>query len=460
MIGGLTAGFLLGTPTIFTQFAFLLQSMNFYSSKYKDMAVAKLPLLEKLESFFTFYIGLIAPERIVLVLLIIGAAMILFLRRWRRQVPYLLVGLLFFVSKPLDLVRAAHHIALWIPFYSLICSLPLAMVTDWAERWNRRVSLPLAFLTVAVLFAVVQNDTYCPLVLKDLMRAHTERAQHILESTEWLRGHTPTNTKIMVAQNCFGPENFYQWYRWMQISVPALTQDGRTYITWWGEQSALKGLSGLVCMSREDTPYLTVWNLSKPGSGTDPLHDQRFRPVRTFGSGVYAIHLLAFGDESRVFDKQETQPEIEAASGTGKPSPPMAVSVSPSTGRGAAQTFAFTFSDQGGADNIVSAQMEVNPVLTQSAACYVYYERASDTIQLAGDSGKFTTMLSPGTSGTQQNRQCTLDGGASSISRSGKSLTIKLALSFKISGEKKIYMEARNNALDSGWVQQGDWIVP
>jgi hypothetical protein len=148
--------------------------------------------------------------------------------------------------------------------------------------------------------------------------------------------------------------------------------------------------------------------------------------------------------------------------GGGAPSPPTAVSVSPNAGSGSAQTFAFVFSDPNGAANIVSTQMDVNATLTAAGACYLYYGRASNSIQLANDGGSFGAALTIGSAGTQQNSQCIVDAGASSVNLSGNTLTVNLALSFKpaFAGAKNVYMEAQNATLDSGWAQRGTWMVP
>ena len=148
--------------------------------------------------------------------------------------------------------------------------------------------------------------------------------------------------------------------------------------------------------------------------------------------------------------------------GGGTPQPPSAVSVTPASGSGSSQTFAFVFSDTAGAADIASIQLDINAALTAAGACYLYYGRASNQIQLANDSGSFGAPLTVGTAGTTQNSQCTLDAGASSVMLSGNTLTLNVALSFKpaFTGAKNIYMEVQNATLDSGWSKQGTFSVP
>ena len=78
------------------------------------------------------------------------------------------------------------------------------------------------------------------------------------------------------------------------------------------------------------------------------------------------------------------------------------------------------------------------------------------------DSGVSHAPLTIGSTGTAQNSQCSINAGASSLSMSGTTLTLNLALSFtpSFAGSKNMYMETQNATLASGWVQRGTWIVP
>jgi hypothetical protein len=143
-------------------------------------------------------------------------------------------------------------------------------------------------------------------------------------------------------------------------------------------------------------------------------------------------------------------------------SAPAAVSVTPNSGNGAAQTFAFTFSDGNGAADISSAQIDISATLSVTGACYLYYPRGLNEIYLASDAGVWQGPLPLGSSGMLENSQCTLDVGASSASMAGNTLTLNLALSFTagFAGAKHVYMEVENATYDSGWSAYGIWTVP
>jgi hypothetical protein len=77
------------------------------------------------------------------------------------------------------------------------------------------------------------------------------------------------------------------------------------------------------------------------------------------------------------------------------------------------------------------------------------------------DSGfSYAGSVQPGIAGTVSNSQCIVDGGASSVSRSGNNLTITLSLTFRpgFAGAKNLYMDVVNNANAlSNWQAKSSW---
>ena len=143
--------------------------------------------------------------------------------------------------------------------------------------------------------------------------------------------------------------------------------------------------------------------------------------------------------------------------------PPTPVSVTPNSGSGLSQTFAFVFSDPAGAADIASAQIVINGAFGGTNSCYMaFLAGGSKLLYLASNAGAFQSPLTIGSAGTLQNSQCAVNLGASSVSLSGNTLTLNLAMSFTpaFAGAKSIYMLVNNAALNSGWVVNGTWIVP
>jgi hypothetical protein len=153
---------------------------------------------------------------------------------------------------------------------------------------------------------------------------------------------------------------------------------------------------------------------------------------------------------------------VTSGGGGGSNGPPAPVSVTPNSSSGSSQTFAFTFTDPNGATDIVSTQMDINAQLSSTNACYFYYSRASNALYLANDAGAWQGPVTVGGSGTLSNSQCSVNAGTSSMSVSGNTLTLNLAVSFEagFAGAKNIYMEVQNATVDSGWSLHGAWTVP
>jgi uncharacterized membrane protein len=144
---------------------------------------------------------------------------------------------------------------------------------------------------------------------------------------------------------------------------------------------------------------------------------------------------------------------------------PTPVSVTPSGGSGAAQTFSFTYSDPAGASDIAGGQIVINSTLNGVNACYLGLQGVGGGtfyVYLANNSGSFTSSRLIGGAGTLQNSQCSLNAGASSVSLSGNTLTVNLALTFTASfaGTQNIYAYGQNATVGSSWVTEGTWTVP
>jgi Bacterial Ig-like domain (group 3)/FG-GAP-like repeat len=109
-----------------------------------------------------------------------------------------------------------------------------------------------------------------------------------------------------------------------------------------------------------------------------------------------------------------------------------AVSVNPATGSGFFQTFTFSFSDPAGAADLASATAMISNASGTSGSCAVTYSRAQNTLALLNDQGMITNSSPPGI-GNQQNSQCVLVGGQSSVTQAGNLLTLTLTIGFEAS---------------------------
>jgi sugar lactone lactonase YvrE len=147
------------------------------------------------------------------------------------------------------------------------------------------------------------------------------------------------------------------------------------------------------------------------------------------------------------------------------PQPPTADSVTPSSGTGTSQSFAFKYSSTSGSDALTQVFGLINPSLDGTNGCQFYYSKATNGIYLYDDGVSVASgPLTPGTSGTLQNSHCSIDGPTSSVSGSGNTLTVTLAITFSASypaGAKNVYGFAfDSNNLNSGWQTLGTWTIP
>ena len=139
--------------------------------------------------------------------------------------------------------------------------------------------------------------------------------------------------------------------------------------------------------------------------------------------------------------------------------------INPAQGIGTSGTFAFTFSDSAGWQNLGVLNVLINNALDGRKACYLAYSVSSGTLVLVDDAGDaggpYAGSLSLGSTGTIQNRQCS--ASLISAAGSGDNLTLTLGVDFSagLSGNLIQYVAARDNAQNnSGWQASGVWNSP
>jgi hypothetical protein len=95
-------------------------------------------------------------------------------------------------------------------------------------------------------------------------------------------------------------------------------------------------------------------------------------------------------------------------------------------------------------------------------SCYVFYSRSTNKLYLQNNAANaWQGPLTPGVAGSVSNSQCTLNSGGSSISTSGTTLTVNIALTFQpvFAGTKNIYLFAVDSAglKTAAWQLVGSW---
>jgi PQQ enzyme repeat len=141
-----------------------------------------------------------------------------------------------------------------------------------------------------------------------------------------------------------------------------------------------------------------------------------------------------------------------------------AVSIMPNSGSGTSQSFESQYSDTAGAASLQQAYVWfAAPGAAESNSCMLYYNVAANQINLLNNGATAWQPATPGTATTLQNSQCSVAVASSSVTLSGNTLTLNLAMTFEASyaGVKSIYLYAADvSGANSGWQQPGSWTVP
>src|SRR5579884_443342 len=144
-----------------------------------------------------------------------------------------------------------------------------------------------------------------------------------------------------------------------------------------------------------------------------------------------------------------------------RPVPPVAVSVSPSSGSGFSSVFQFVYSDGNGASDIAGAGALINGSFNGQAACWFYYDRASNQISLASDSTANWSAITVGSGGVLKNSQCSIAGVSVSAAASNLTVTVPITFQANFAGSKAVYMYVQDKEGQSNNYQnKGSWIVP
>jgi hypothetical protein len=294
---GMAIAFCATAFTLFGQWEFFLRSLDFYNGPgYRDPVAATLPLWPKLTSLITFYMGKATPGGFGLLLVIAGTAVILLRSEWRRRLwPFLTVAFGFFFTRSVNLQRASHHIALWVPLFAIVAAAaPAALIGFLESRLPGRRAL-IHSVALAALLAT-------PFLLTDGagngradMMSSFERLRNVGAAFDWLHANTAPKSEVYTAFSCFGPDTFYGWMRGMNVQVPDTLGTARDFRVWWWDRTALRGRAGYACFVPEiDGPFMKRSETRQKGESVFPAEDPAFQRLQTFGQGRNRVELYRF----------------------------------------------------------------------------------------------------------------------------------------------------------------------
>ncbi|MBI1898179.1 MAG: hypothetical protein HYS04_16840, partial [Acidobacteria bacterium] len=129
------------------------------------------------------------------------------------------------------------------------------------------------------------------------------------------------------------------------------------------------------------------------------------------------------------------------------------------------QPFTFVVSSPSGFSNLSEVFALFNTSVSGVNACYIRYNRWSNLLYLADNSGaNWSSGFMPGdTSGSAGNSYCSISGNGASFSTSDTQLTVTVPVTFQasFSGVKNEYLTAYDQyGLHSEWQPMGAWTVP
>jgi hypothetical protein len=138
------------------------------------------------------------------------------------------------------------------------------------------------------------------------------------------------------------------------------------------------------------------------------------------------------------------------------------VSVTPGSGTGTTQTFSFLYSDTDGSADLSTVFALFNTSTSVAKACYIYYVPSSNLLYLENSAGTGSQgSLTPGSTATVSNSECTISGTGSSVTSSGNNLTVAVKITFQstFTGAKTIYMNAasKEGETSGGLTSKGTW---
>jgi hypothetical protein len=227
-------------------------------------------------------------------------------------------------------------------------------------------------------------------------------------------------------------------------------------------------------LSNEGKDALTIASITLSG-----LNSSDFAQTNTCGSvvpsgGLCAISITftpsAFGVRTAQLVVKDNADGIAGSTQTtsltsnqvGAPIPEL---VSPSSGRGLARTFSMSVSDPLGLSDLKVVRFTFGNTAKGPGACSGLYYPALDEMFLYDDSGTTTlpAKVTLGFNGFISNSQCQVNSGASSVSTSGNTLTLNVALTFNrnLPGNTRFgfYLSAQGKVENTDFVQLGSWQV-
>ena len=137
------------------------------------------------------------------------------------------------------------------------------------------------------------------------------------------------------------------------------------------------------------------------------------------------------------------------------------LSVSPSSGTGLTQTFTAVYQDPNGFADLQAVYFDIGTGIGAEHGCFVAYVQYTNSLYLFNDTNSATLgPITPTSSSTVSNSQCTLSGSGGAVTHSGNTLTAPINLTFLagFTGTRNIWGLAQSySGAQGGGPSLGTW---
>jgi len=141
---------------------------------------------------------------------------------------------------------------------------------------------------------------------------------------------------------------------------------------------------------------------------------------------------------------------------------PPVVYLTPNAGSGSSATFTLGITDGGGFGNVAQGALIIGNTVGGTRSCFINYSASTNTISLLSDDNVTSSSAAVGTQVFLQNGQCSVNAALASVTGSGKTLSVKLPVTFASAykGSRALYISgADKSSQSSAWQNSGTWTV-
>ena len=124
--------------------------------------------------------------------------------------------------------------------------------------------------------------------------------------------------------------------------------------------------------------------------------------------------------------------------------------------------FTTVFSDRDGWKDLKSVHLLIHSGISGRDSFFLFFDLTKNKLYLRNNAGTaWLGGLAPGSSRILENAQGRLDLSKTTVSKSGKTLTVKWRVAFKSSfaGKRNLYLKGQDGSTSTNWIPAGTWTI-